>query len=81
MQADDTDITGPEALTGKKLCSVTGSTPAQNVKDNYAAEAQLQAVGTYTECVEALQSERRRRVTTDNVDPGRLRRAGSTRAS
>ena len=31
--ADDTSITGPDTLAGKKLCSVTGSTSAQNVKD------------------------------------------------
>ena len=35
VRADNTDITGPESLNGgKKLCSVAGSTPAQNVKES-----------------------------------------------
>ncbi|MFS9669408.1 transporter substrate-binding domain-containing protein, partial [Klebsiella pneumoniae] len=33
VNADNTDITGPESLNGGKiLCSVAGSTPAQKVK-------------------------------------------------
>ena len=32
----DSTITGPEDLDGKTLCSVTGSTSAQKVKDTYA---------------------------------------------
>src|SRR5699024_3158253 len=30
VRADDEDITGPEDLNGRNLCSVSGSTPAQN---------------------------------------------------
>ena len=41
-------------MSGKILCSVTGSTSAQKVKDKYAADVALQEYGTYTECVEAL---------------------------
>src|SRR5215218_7979642 len=33
-------IEGPEDLAGKKVCSVEGSTPAQNIRDKYP-EAQL----------------------------------------
>ena len=44
MKSDNTDITGPEAMAGKMLCSVTGSTSAQKVKDNYAADVALQEV-------------------------------------
>ena len=34
VTAGNTDITGPESLQdNKKLCSVTGSTPAQRIKD------------------------------------------------
>ncbi len=64
---NDSDITGPEAMTGKILCSVSGSTSAQKVKDNYAADVALQEYGTYTECVEALRSGAVDAVTTDNV--------------
>ena len=67
VKSDSTDITGPEAMSGKILCSVTGSTSAQKVKDNYAADVALQEYGTYTECVEALRSGAVDAVTTDNV--------------
>lgn len=67
VRADDTEITGPEAMAGKILCSVTGSTPAQKVKDNYAADVALQEFGTYTECVEQLRSGAVEAVTTDDV--------------
>jgi glutamate transport system substrate-binding protein len=53
IRADDSSITGPEALVGKKLCSVKGSTSAQKVKDKYP-DVQLQEFGTYSECVAAL---------------------------
>ena len=56
VKSDNTEITGPESMAGKILCSVTGSTSAQKVKDNYAADVALQEYGTYTECVEALRS-------------------------
>ena len=39
IRADDMTISGPDALDGKKLCSVTGSTSAQKVKDKYARRA------------------------------------------
>src|SRR6185436_699034 len=45
------DITGPESLAGKKVCSVTGSTPAKRIQDNYK-DAQLQLFDTYSKCVE-----------------------------
>ena len=66
VKADDTAITGPEALTGKRLCSVTGSTSAQKVKDKYPG-VQLQEFGTYSECVAALTSGGVDAVTTDNT--------------
>lgn len=68
VRADNTDITGPDSLTGnKKLCSVKGSTPAQNVKDKYAKEVQLQEVGKYTDCVTALLNKTVDAMTTDDV--------------
>ena len=40
VRADNTDITGAESLqNNKKLCSVSGSTPAQSIKDKYAGRA------------------------------------------
>ncbi len=67
VKADNTDITGPETMAGKILCSVAGSTPAQKVKDTYAADVALQEFGTYTECVEALNNGVVDAVTTDDV--------------
>ncbi|HEY7721740.1 MAG TPA: glutamate ABC transporter substrate-binding protein [Pedococcus sp.] len=66
VRADETAITGPETLTGKKLCSVTGSTSAQKVKDKYPG-VQLQEFGTYSECVTALVSKGVDALTTDNT--------------
>jgi len=67
VKADNSDITGPEALNGKKLCSVTGSTSAQKVKDQFAKTVQLQEYDTYSKCVEALSSGAIDAVTTDNT--------------
>jgi glutamate transport system substrate-binding protein len=67
VKSDNTTITGPDSLNGKKLCSVTGSTSAKKIKDNYATGVQLQEYDTYSKCVEALNSGRIDAVTTDNV--------------
>ncbi len=67
VKSDDTAITGPDSLNGKKLCSVTGSTSAKKVKDNYANQVQLQEYDTYSKCVEALNAGTIDAVTTDNV--------------
>lgn len=68
VREDNTDITGPESLNdGKRLCSVTGSTPAQRVKDEYAQDVQLQEFDTYSACVEALRNGAVDAVTTDDV--------------
>jgi len=67
VRADDTAITGPEVLNGKKLCSVTGSTSAKNVKDKYATGVDLIEQDTYSKCVGALAAGSVDAVTTDNV--------------
>lgn len=66
VRSDDTSITGPETLAGKKLCSVKGSTPAQNVKAKYP-DVQLQEFGTYSECMAALVSKGVDALTTDDT--------------
>jgi glutamate transport system substrate-binding protein len=67
VRTDNTDITGPESLqNNKKLCSVTGSTPAQRIKDKYPG-VQLQQYDTYSACVEALRNGAIDAVTTDEV--------------
>ncbi|MGW3421683.1 glutamate ABC transporter substrate-binding protein [Streptomyces phaeochromogenes] len=62
----DSDITKATDLNDKKLCSVTGSTSAQNVKNDFAPKAQLKQLGGYSECISALQSGAVDALTTDD---------------
>ncbi len=87
VQTDNTDITGPESLNNnKKLCSVTGSTPAQKIKDEYAENVQLLEQPNYARCVEALLGGQVDAVTTDDIilagfaaqNPGKLKVVGET---
>jgi glutamate transport system substrate-binding protein len=64
--SDNTDITGPDDLAGKNVCSVEGSTPAQNIEENYP-EATLKLFEAYTDCLEPLRNGQVDVVTTDNV--------------
>ncbi len=84
VRQDNTDILGPESLTGnKKVCSVSGSTPAQRIKDKYP-DVQLQLFDTYSACVQALKNGAVEAVTTDAVilagyaaqDPGTMKVVG-----
>src|SRR5687768_4584121 len=59
-------IEGPDDLAGKNVCSVEGSTPAQNIRDNYP-EAQLTLFDVYSKCADALSAGQVDAVTTDNV--------------
>lgn len=61
------DITGPETLNGRRLCSVTGSTPAQQVQDKFAQAVQLVEYPRYPDCVTALLAGQIDAVTTDGV--------------
>ncbi|MDQ0598458.1 glutamate transport system substrate-binding protein [Streptomyces canus] len=62
----DSDITEATDLNGKNLCSVTGSTSAQNVKDDFAPKANLKTVSGYSECISALQNGTVDALTTDD---------------
>jgi glutamate transport system substrate-binding protein len=59
-------IKGPDDLGGKKVCSVTGSTPAENIRTNYS-KAELTEFDVYSKCAEALKNGQVQAVTTDNV--------------
>ncbi|MFE5729663.1 glutamate ABC transporter substrate-binding protein [Streptomyces sp. NPDC056528] len=66
LRADDDSVKQPSDLNDKKLCSVTGSTSAQNVKTKLAPDAQLQEYGGYSECLTGLENGVIDAVTTDD---------------
>ncbi|MER7483306.1 glutamate ABC transporter substrate-binding protein [Streptomyces sp. NPDC126510] len=66
VRADDNKIKTPKDLNNAKLCSVTGSTSAQNVKDKLAPKAQLQPYPTYSACLPGLQNGAVDALTTDD---------------
>jgi glutamate transport system substrate-binding protein len=84
VRKDDSSITGPDSLNGKKLCSVTGSTSAQRVKDEYSAQTDLQEYGGYSECLTGLENGAVDALTTDNTilaglaaaNPGKFKLVG-----
>jgi glutamate transport system substrate-binding protein len=86
VRSDSNDITGAASLQNNKiLCSVSGSTPAQKIKDEYAG-VQLQQYDTYSACIEALKNGAVDAVTTDEVilagyaaqSPGAFKIVGDT---
>ncbi|MEH3141249.1 MAG: glutamate ABC transporter substrate-binding protein [Mycobacterium kyogaense] len=66
VRADNNDITDKASLEGKILCSVSGSTPAQKIKDEYP-KVQLQQFDTYSACIESIKNGAVDAVTTDEV--------------
>jgi len=66
VRADDDSIDGPDSLDGKRLCSVTGSTSAQKVKDKVPG-VNLQEMATYSECVAGLMAGGIDALTTDDT--------------
>jgi glutamate transport system substrate-binding protein len=61
-------INGPDDLKGNKVCSVSGSTPAATVQEEYGVTtADLTLFDTYTKCRDALANGQVDAVTTDNV--------------
>jgi glutamate transport system substrate-binding protein len=67
VRRNETEITGPETLNGKKLCSVPGTTSAANVKEKYLGQIELSELPTFSDCVEALNAGQVDAVTTDDV--------------
>jgi glutamate transport system substrate-binding protein len=59
-------IKGPEDLAGKNVCSVEGSTPAENIRTKYP-QAKLTLFDVYSKCADALSNGQVQAVTTDNV--------------
>lgn len=68
--ADNDTITGPDSLMENPdtiVCSVTGSTPSQNILEYLASPDQLVLFEEYSLCADALANGQVQAVTTDNV--------------
>ena len=63
---DNTDITGPDTLDGKNVCSATGSTPIERIKEEHP-EAKTTEFDVYSKCVDALLDGEVDAVTTDDA--------------
>jgi glutamate transport system substrate-binding protein len=70
VKSDNDSITKPEDLKANpdaKVCSVDGSTPAENIKEYLASPGQLVTFDVYDKCAAALSNGQVDVVTTDNV--------------
>ncbi|HLL67585.1 MAG TPA: glutamate ABC transporter substrate-binding protein [Micromonosporaceae bacterium] len=70
VRKDESAITGPDSFKdgAKKVCSVTGSTPANTIKKYLQNEgSQLVLFDVYSKCIDALKQKLVDAVTTDNV--------------
>jgi glutamate transport system substrate-binding protein len=67
VRRNETEITGPETLNGKDLCSVPGTTSAANVLQRYQGRIQLKELPKFSDCVQALADSQVDAVTTDDV--------------
>jgi glutamate transport system substrate-binding protein len=70
VAADNDTITGPESLKENpdaKVCSVTGSTPSENIREYLAGDDQLVLFEEYSQCADSLENGQVDAVTTDNV--------------
>jgi glutamate transport system substrate-binding protein len=68
VRADESAITGPQTLQGKKVCSASGSTPIQRVRDQGLTQPEnIVEFQTYTQCVDQLLTNQVDAVTTDDA--------------
>ncbi len=67
VREDEDRIEGPESLDGLNLCSVSGSTSAQRIQDEYADQVELIEQPGYAECLVYLQGGQVDAVTTDDI--------------
>lgn len=64
--ASNDDIQSADDLGGKKVCTVSGSTPEKNLLDHYP-DTEVVALGAYSDCLEPLRNGQVDAVSTDNV--------------
>ncbi|SOC50424.1 amino acid ABC transporter substrate-binding protein, PAAT family [Blastococcus aggregatus] len=70
VASDNDEIDGPDSLKENpdaKVCSVTGSTPAEQIKPYLADPGQLVLFDEYSQCADSLRNGQVDAVTTDNV--------------
>jgi glutamate transport system substrate-binding protein len=67
VRRNEEDITGPESLTGKTLCSVPGTTSTDTIRTRYGNTVTLKELPRYSDCVTALAAGDVDAVTTDDV--------------
>ncbi|KPC63401.1 glutamate ABC transporter substrate-binding protein [Streptomyces chattanoogensis] len=81
VRKEDKSITGPKSLRGKKVCSIKGSTPLQEIKKAQYGTSETLELSKYSECVTKLLDGSVNAVTTDDAilkgfaaeRPGKLR--------
>ena len=87
VRSDESAITSKDTLKGKKVCSVTGSTPIQRVRDQGLTEPEnIVEFQTYSQCVDQLLNNQVDVVTTDDAilkgfasqQPDKLKVVGDT---
>jgi glutamate transport system substrate-binding protein len=87
VRKDDSSITSKDTLKGKKVCSVTGSTPIQRARDQNLTEASnIVEFQNYSQCVDKLLTKEVDAVTTDDAilkgyaaqEPDKLKVVGKT---
>ncbi|MFC8303588.1 glutamate ABC transporter substrate-binding protein [Specibacter sp. NPDC057265] len=66
VSKDNSDITSEKDLDGKNVCSATGSTPIQYIKENFPA-VKTTEFDIYSKCVDALKTGSVDAVTTDQA--------------
>ncbi|MEE1751687.1 glutamate ABC transporter substrate-binding protein [Streptomyces sp. SP18CS02] len=65
VRKDEATITGPQTLKGKKVCSITGSTPLQEIKKPQYG-AQTTELAKYSDCVQQVLTKQVDALTTDD---------------
>ncbi|OLT47109.1 ABC transporter substrate-binding protein [Saccharomonospora sp. CUA-673] len=85
---DNNDINGKDDLAGKKVCSVTGSTPVERVREEGLVEpgGEIVELQQYSQCIAQLNQGQVDAVTTDDAillgyaaeDPENLKVVGET---
>lgn len=67
VRLNDTEISGPETLHDKTLCSVVGTTSAAYVAEHFKGDIAVREYPRFSDCVEALADGNVDAVTTDDV--------------